>query len=174
MVLETCKKLCVTELDVLEKRFCPQNWKNGPKMGQERVFLNLLKNCVNNFYSICAIMKTDITYCVPAQIPYLGKFLFPSIYPGIFLELYHQFFLNFGMVLETCKKLCVTELDVLEKRFCPQNWKNGPKLGQKRVFLNLFKNCVNNFYSICAIMKNDITCCVPAQIPYLGKFLFLR
>ena len=29
----------VTEPDFLENYFCPQNWENGPKMGQ-----NLLKN----------------------------------------------------------------------------------------------------------------------------------
>ena len=51
MVLETHIKLCVTEPDFPEeKKFCPQNWENGPKMGQKHGFLNLLKNFVINFY----------------------------------------------------------------------------------------------------------------------------
>ena len=48
------------------------------------------------------------------------------------------------------------------------------KMGQKQGFLNILKNFVINFYWICSIMKIYIICCVPAQIPYLGKFLFLR
>ena len=79
------------------------------------------------------------------------------------------------MVLETDMKLCVTEPDFLEKNFLP------PKLGKvnqnwakNRVFFNLLKNLVINFYWICSIMKIYIICCAPAQIPYLGKILFLR
>ena len=30
--------------------FCPQNWEDGPKMGQNQGFLNLLKNVVINIY----------------------------------------------------------------------------------------------------------------------------
>ena len=47
-------------------------------------------------------------------------------------------------------------------------------MGQKLFFFNLLKNLVINFYWICSIMKIYIICCVPAQIPYLGKFLFLK
>ena len=47
--------------------------------------------------------------------------------------------------------------------------RNGPKTG----FFNLLENFVINFYWIYSIMKY-IICCVPAQIPYLGKFSFLR
>ena len=50
MVLETHMKFCVTEPDFPEKKFLPQNWENGPKMGQKQDFLNLLKNLVINFY----------------------------------------------------------------------------------------------------------------------------
>ena len=64
---------------------------------------------------------------------------------------------------------------IFQKRFfCPKNWKNGPKAGQRQSFLNLLKNFAINFYWICSIMKINIICCDPAQIPYLGKFLFLR
>ena len=38
----------------------------------------------------------------------------------------------------------------------------------------MLKNCVINFYRICSIMKIYNICCVPAKIPYLGKFWFLR
>ena len=44
-------------------------------MCQKQVILNLLKN-MSLFFTEFAIMKICITYCVPAQIPYLEKFLF--------------------------------------------------------------------------------------------------
>ena len=60
--------------------------------------------------------------------------------------------------------LCVAEQDFLKKIICPENWENGPKMGQKQDLLNLLKNLVINFFFIF----------VPAQISYLGKILFLR
>ena len=60
------------------------------------------------------------------------------------------------------------------KFFLPQNWEKRPKMGQKHGFFNLLKNLVINFYWIWSIMEIYITCCVPAQIPYLGKVLILR
>ena len=56
------------------KFFCPTNLKKGPKMNQKQGFL--LKNLIIYFCWICSIMKTYIIWCVPAQIPYLGNFLF--------------------------------------------------------------------------------------------------
>ena len=47
-----------------------------------------------------------------------------SVCPGIFVELYHMIFLNFGMMQETHMKLCMTELDFAEKNFL------SPKLGK--------------------------------------------
>ena len=76
------------------------------------------------------------------------------------------------MLLETHMKLGVTEADFMEK--LPQNWENELKSGQKQGYFNLLKNLVINFYWICFLMKIYIVFCVPAQIPYLGKFLFLR
>ena len=39
MALEIHMKLCVTELDFLDKIFfAPQNWENGPKMGLKQSF----------------------------------------------------------------------------------------------------------------------------------------
>ena len=43
-------------------------------------------------------------------------------------------------------KLCMTEPDFLKKIFCPKNWENGPKMGQKQGFLNILKNFDINFY----------------------------
>ena len=106
----------------------------------------------------------------------------PSVCPFVLLSVQAcswnciiSFFLNFGMVvLETHIKLYVTEPDFLEKICCPKNQENEPKMGQKQVFLNLFKHFLINFYWICAIMKIYIISCVSAEIPYLGKFWFLR
>ena len=43
--------LCMTELDFLEKTFCPNIWENGPKMGQKQGFLlNLLTDLAIIFY----------------------------------------------------------------------------------------------------------------------------
>ena len=47
-------------------------------------------------------------------------------------------------------------------------------MGQKQFFLNILKRFVINSYWICSIMKIYIICCVPAQIPHLEKFWFLR
>ena len=60
-----------------------------------------------------------------------------------------------------------------KKIFAPKIRKMG-KNGLKTRFLNLLKNFVIIFYWICSIMKIYIICYAPAQIPYLGKFLFLR
>ena len=70
--------------------FTPQNCKNGPKMGQRRGILNILKNFVINFHWICSVTKIYIICYVPAQIPYLGKICFlryaPKYSPSIRLQ----------------------------------------------------------------------------------------
>ena len=71
-------------------------------------------------------------------------------------------------------KLCMTARFSVKKFFWPKNLENGPKNGPKQGSLNLFKNLVINFYWICSVIKIFIVCCVPAQILYLGKYLFLR
>ena len=65
------------------------------------------------------------------------------------------------MVLETYMKLYLTEPDFWGKKCCPKNWENEPKMCQIWSY-------------ICSIMKFCIICCVPAQIPYLRKLLFLK
>ena len=78
------------------------------------------------------------------------------------------------MVLVNYMKLCMTARFSVKKIFWPKNLENGPKNGPKQGSLNLFKNLVINFYWICSVIKIFIVCCVPAQILYLGKYLFLR
>ena len=62
---------------------------------------------------------------------------------------------------------------VFSNFFCSQDLENWSKGGQKQVFLNLLKNLIINFNWSSSIMKTFIICCVPVEIPYLGKFLFL-
>ena len=50
MMLETHTKLCVTELDFVEKNFLFQKLGKWAKNGPKTFFLNILKNCVINFY----------------------------------------------------------------------------------------------------------------------------
>ena len=57
--------------------------------------------------------------------------------------------------------------------FAPKIGKMGPKWVNQG-FFNLLESLVINFYWIWSIMKIYIICCFPAQIPFLGKFLFLR
>ena len=94
----------------------------------------------------------------------------PNICLSVFVEFGHYISLNFARVLETLMKLYMTTRFFLKNLFCPQNWGNGPKIGS----LNLKKNLAINFHWICSIMNMFIVCCVPAQILYLGKILFLR
>ena len=42
-MLETHMKLCVTEPDFPVKNFCPENWENGPKMGQKQGFFEYIE-----------------------------------------------------------------------------------------------------------------------------------
>ena len=67
-----------------KKKICYKNWANGPKMCQKQGFLSLLKNLVSHFYWVCSVMKIYFICCVPAQIPYLGKFIVPEIWAKIF------------------------------------------------------------------------------------------
>ena len=70
--------------------------------------------------------------------------------------------------------LWVTEPNFPEKYFALQKLGKWTKNGPKKGFLNLLKNLVINIYWICSKLKIYIICCVSTQIPYLGKFLFLR
>ena len=101
----------------------------------------------------------------------------PSIRPSaqaFFWNCIISFFLKFGMVLET-HEIARDRAGFYEKKFffAPKLRKKAQN-GSKTGVFNLFKNLVINFYWIWSIMEIYIIWCVPAQIPYLGKFLFLR
>ena len=68
------------------------------------------------------------------------------------LELYYQFFLNFGIVLETCIKFCMVEQNFLEKSFLPQKLGKWTKNGSKTEFFEFIEKfgyyvLLNLFYS---------------------------
>ena len=58
--------------------------------------------------------------------------------------------------------------------FAPKIGKVDQTSAKQQGFFSLLKNFLINFYWLCSIMKIYIICCFPAQIPYLGKLLFLR
>ena len=93
----------------------------------------------------------------------------PDICMGVFFELDHYISLGFCQGARNQYEV-VHDNPIFLKNFSPQNWGNGPKIG----FLNLKKNLVINFLRICSIIKMFIIFCVPPQIPFLGKILFVR
>ena len=111
------------------------------------------------FSSVSAALTTFFIKFIQIPTPVVGSCKSPmeqglSVHPffhlsfflGIFLESYCQFFLNFGMQLKIHMKFYVTEVDFLEKNFCPQIWENGLTNRPKAGFLNLLKTFVINFY----------------------------
>ena len=125
---------------------------------------NIKSNCNNLLQNSFVEWFYEIGSVCPSVLPSILPFFCLSRH---FLKLNHYFFLNLSIVLETHVKFCVTEPDFLEKLFLTPKlgkWtKNGPKIV-----------LVINFYWVCSIIKICIICCVCAQIPYLGKLLFLR
>ena len=102
------------------------------------------------FYKIRSVHPSVLLSVLSLVLPLVLLSFRPSVRssvcPGIFFELYLELFLNFAMVLETQMKLCVTEPDFPGKFFCPENWENQPKMGQKQGFLNLLENLVIKFF----------------------------
>ena len=78
------------------------------------------------------------TLAVAGRIPCnrVCQSLLLDICLGVFLELDHQISLDFARVLVTIMKLCMAKHFFLKILFCPQNWRNGPKIS----FLNFKKN----------------------------------
>ena len=107
------------------------------------------KTFISKFYIYIYIYIYDLCIFVTAlldpqyypeescKIRFACLFAHHSICLGIFLE--SLVFLNFGMVLESYTKLSLTELDFLEKFFCPKHWEDGQKMGQNRVFWIFWK-----------------------------------
>ena len=108
----------------------------------------------------------------------------PSFRPSFLPSVFHLSGRFLGIVLLIFSKFwhetrhevawsCVWQNRTFQKKkFCPKNWENGPKMVQKQSFLKILKNLVTDFHWMW--MKNYIIGCVPAQIPYLGRFWFLR
>ena len=69
----------------------------------------------------------------------------PSVCLSIFLELCYCFFLNFGILLESRVRLCLTKQDFLGNFVAPKIGKMGPKWAKNRFFFNLLENLVINF-----------------------------
>ena len=95
-------------------------------------------------YSISLSFECRSTFAFVRPAAVAGRILWnrvcPSFHsnasPCVFLKLYHLVSLNFGMVLETLIKFCLTESDFLEKLFF------APKIGemtQNRPKNNKFK-----------------------------------
>ena len=76
------------------------------------------------------------------------------------------------MVLETHIKLYMTDQIFQKKEFAPKIGKMDQKWAKNMVFWIYWK--LFNFYWIYSIMKIYIICLIPAQIPYLEKFCFMR
>ena len=108
-----------------------------------------------------------VGFVCPSVLPSFRSFLCP----GNFLELYHQFFLNFCMMLQTRMKLCVTA-GLSGKTFQLKNlgkWIKWIKNGPETRFFEFIETFGHD-----SVMKTYINCNVPAKIPYFRKFLFLR
>ena len=82
------------------------------------------------------------SFCLSYSLSF-HSFVNLSVCLGVFLEWYYQFYLNFGMVLETHMKFCMTESDFLGGKMCPKNCENGPNM------LDLFYH-ENLYYFMCS------------------------
>ena len=76
------------------------------------------------------------------------------------------------MVLGIHITLCMTELDFLEKNFCPNIWENGPKRAKTGIFIE-FIDRFGHYFLLNWFYNQNLYCYIPAEIPHLGKFLFL-
>ena len=88
-----------------------------------------------------------------------------------FLGIRSLVFLNFGMILETHVKLCVTDGFFFWKI---GKWGNGPKLEEYKVFWIYWKICPLICYKFVLTWKFTLFANAPVQILYLRKICFLR
>ena len=88
-----------------------------------------------------------------------------------FLGIRSLVFLNFGMILETHVKLCVTDGVFFWKI---GKWGNGPKLEEYKVFWIYWKICPLICYKFVLTWKFTLFANAPVQILYLRKICFLR
>ena len=88
--------------------------------------------CSNKALYLASLSFTMFTRPAAVAWRVLQKgYAYHSFSPGIFLELDHQFFLNFGMVLETQVKSFMTEPDFLEQFVLPQTLEKWVKVRPK-------------------------------------------
>ena len=138
-------------------------------------------------------MKTFLNLWIPWV--YIGNFhqwllnvlqsfrssVFPSILPSVLL--YVHFLVVVSLVFSKFWHGARNPYEVVRDRarfsrkFClPSKLGKWAKRGQKRFFefIENFLNFTINLYWIRSIMKTYIFCSVPAQIPFLRKFWFMR
>ena len=108
-------------------------------------------------------IKQGLSHC-----PSIPPSILPSFFFFFFSELFHQFFISFGMVLNVHDKI------FQGKKFTPKIGKIDQKLNIKCIEnLNMLKNLVINFYGF-ALFENLYYLLCSCTNPYLGKFLFPR
>ena len=99
--------------------FAWQMWYNGFCLDQHRTLYLWLK-C----YSTAVLLVGPLAAARRVLWNRVCPSFHHAIFLDVFLELDDLISLNFGMVLDTLIKLCVTDLDILEKLFLPPKfWK---------------------------------------------------
>ena len=122
---------------------------------------------------VCTFWTSSSSWEGSYKIGSVHPSIHPSVCPGIGIVS-----LVFSKFLHGARNL----YDVLHGRagfsgkkfFATKTGKMDQEWVKNRVFWIYWKILVINFYWICSLVKIHIICCVPAQIPYLQKFLFLR
>ena len=107
-----------------------------------RIYLAQIIGCKNLCYSIWSLVVAGrvLWYRVFLSIcPSIRPFVCPSV--GHFLGIFSLVFLNFGMLLETHLKLCVTELDFMEETFLLPKMGKWNKNGQKTGIFEYIEKC---------------------------------
>ena len=99
--------------------FAWQMWYNGFCLDQHRTLYLWLK-C----YSTAVLLVGPLAAARRVLWNRVCPSFHHAIFLDVFLELDDLISLNFGMVLDTLIKLCVTDLDILERLFLPPKfWK---------------------------------------------------
>ena len=75
------------------------------------------------------------------------------------------------MVVESHVKLCLTEPDIPGKIFCPQNWENGLKMGQKQGFFQFIGKFSHYFLLNFICNENLYYLLCSCTNPIFGKIL---
>ena len=87
-----------------------------------------------------------------------------------FLEMVSLDFSEFWHGARNPYEVVHDDLILWETFFCPKYLGNGPKIG----LFEFNEKFIISFHRICSVMKFFVICCVPKQILFWGKILFLR